>query len=1040
MLDLLPPIGTESLLLEKLFSPCHLGWTLDRVQHMISGYKKPATRGPDAWAREDLAALTEVRKGDLANLFAHVESGAAWPKQLTTGFVCPIAKCDNPDLPTHFRPIVLLSLLYRMWASSSAKAFLPSLHSLLPEQVFGFVPGKRSTDLWSLLQLAIDVAGVCHENLVGYNVDLIKCFNRLPRVPLVSLLQHLGLSGFVANAWLRALDSLERRFRILADVGPPRLSETGFPEGDPLSCLAMLGFNMVFDCYVRQYAPACIPWCFVDNLQLLSTVAASLHTGTLVVDTFMEAWDLSLDPQKSFTWGTNTRQRAQLKAFGHLVRLSSKDLGAQMHYSQRPSREVLKQRLDSVSHFWSLLRFSTASPWFRRQAIRVAAWPKVLHSCESAWISESTLDTLRSRCMYALKWDRAGASPLVRWALMQPLGDDPAFCQLWRVFESFWRLSWQFVFVREAWSSTVFHAKFNNGFLHAFHSALTAVDWVLDERWVLSGPWFTIFWDHLALEDLKRMLAEAWQQSICRRLEHRKDFHGLQTVDVAVSFGSFKTHDMATSELVATIQDGTFCTNSVFSKYDPDKAATCAHCGSLDDLKHRCLECPRFSGIRSEHPRAVAEWPLAPRAFTDHGLVERNPFLLEHWRNLLMMEPTFERFFVQPAGDGHHDVFTDGTCRHPKCKVKALAAWAVVESSTNQILSQGLVPGLVQSSDVAELCAALSALHWALRFGVSVCIHSDSSYVVDGLRVLRQHRVVPRKWKHQHLWKHVLDATLQLDPAQWDCHKLYSHGDYAQASTLLDEWWILGNARADFAADGAFGEASPALWRTYIRLCDHHDLQVVRVQNQLAFLVAVAKFELEHQYEEEYDEENQVLSSFLIPRFVCDRSFVDQFELDVLDTLSDQQTAPFSVQFGRAVLNYMLDLDATATHSRFVTGIELMAGFLALGNCIPIQRFVDGHLVYEEPSAVRCGGLIRITMATALKTFKLALFQLLRAAAVQFEVQLTNRPDLGICVNHWSVYLGWPLQIESVASPLVRKWFSTRRYRRACDLARPFPS
>eukprot|EP00435_Cladocopium_sp_Y103_P012554 s2736_g3.t1 len=1000
--------------------PSERPWTSSRVQKTIHGYKKHATRGPDAWDRNDLASLSAVRMGDLADLFGLVESGQAWPQQLLTGFVCPIAKCEGAELPTHFRPIVLLSLLYRMWASASAKAFLPVLLSMMPEQVFGFIPGKRSTDLWSLMQLAIDVAGACQAELVGYNADLVKCFNRLPRAPLLALLRHLGLSVSTATAWKHALASLARRFRILADVGPAHFSDTGFPEGDPLSCVAMLGFNMVFDCYLRQYAPQCIPWCFVDNLQLLSTVASALHAGTLVMNTFMDAWDLTLDPSKSFTWATTTKQRAHLKAMGHLVRLASKDLGAQMHYSHRPSREVLKQRLASVGHFWTLLRHSSASSWFRCQAIRVAAWPKVLHSCESAWISASTLDTLRSKCMYALKWDRAGASPLVRWALMQPLGDDPAFFQLWHVFESFWRLSRQYDFVRAAWAATVFTAKFTTGFLHAFRAALAEVDWVLDEQWILSGSWFSISWDLLALTDLKKMLAEAWTQTICARLGHRQDFQGLSTIDVQVSFGSVKPTDKATAELIATIQDGTFCTNNVLSKFDPDKAAICVHCGRLDDLEHRCLHCPVLAAVRQQHEQAAAEWHLRPRAFTDHGLVERNPFLLDHWRNLLQMVPTFERFFVHPANGGHYEVFTDGTCKEPRSKIKSLAAWAVVEMGTNQILARGMVPGLTQSSDIAELCAVLSALLWALRFGVSLCIHSDSAYVVDGLRVLRHSQAVPRQWKHQSYWKQVHDALVQLDPAQWDVHKLRSHQDFVFAASPLEEWWIMGNDRADAAAAEAFECATSQFQQTYASLCHHHDMQVTLVQRQLAFLVAIAKFELEHRGPSSFDDEDMAVSFLCIPRFVCDRSIVDQVELDVLEQLTEQQTSPFPVQFGKEVLSYLLDLDMTASHARVVTGIELMAGFLAAGNAIPIQRFVDGRLVYEAPSTVRGGGLIRSTIATLLKTFKLAVVKFLTEAGVQFSVQLINRPDIHLCVKHWGIFIGWPDQSESVVSNLVR--------------------
>eukprot|EP00435_Cladocopium_sp_Y103_P062636 s587_g24.t1 len=913
--------------------PC--SWTSDHMHWVVQSYKKHATRGPDAWDRLDLIHLSPVRLGDLASLFACIEAGASWPRQLVTGFVCPIAKCVGAGHPTQFRPIVLLSLLYRMWASASAKAFLPTLLSMMPEHVFGYIPGKRATDLWSLLQLAIDVAGVSQQALVGYNADLIKCFNRLPRHPLLTLLVHLGLPVDTMHAWQRALDGLERRFRINSDVGPKRMSETGFPEGDPLSCVAMLGFNLVFDLYVRQYAPDCIPFGFVDNLQLVSHAAASLHAGTLVVESFMDAWDLSLDPHKSYTWALTSSQRAALKAMGHLVKLASKDLGAQMHYSQKPCREVLKLRIDSIAHFWTFLRHSSASSWFRRHVIRVAAWPKVLHSCESAWISDSTLDSLRSKCMYAMKWDRAGASPLVRWALMQPLGDDPAFGQLWRVFESFWRLAQQYAFVRMAWTFSVFEKRLNNGFLHAFHAALAAVDWTLDERWLLSGPWFTLHWDSLTLADLKMMLAEAWRQTVCARLAHRKDFQGLPNIDVEVSFGSFKPRDKATSELAA-----------------------------------------------------VAAWSGAPRAFTDHALVGRNPFLLDHWRNLLTMDSTLERFYVSPPAGTHVHVFTDGSCKEPRSRVKALAAWAVIDMATNRVVSTGMVPGLTQSSDVAELLAAISALCWALRHRISICIHSDSSYVVDGLRGLHHLQHVPKKWKHQALWKQTLELLQQLDSAQWDVHKIYSHCDYQHAASSLEEWWIVGNATADANAARAFDLAPLSFLQTYKNLCEHHDLQTARVQQQLAFLLAIARFELEHRISVNDDDEDVMISSLLVPREICDRSLADQFDLDVLDALTVQSVAPFPLAFSKSLHSFLLDLDMTATHARYVTGIELMAGFLASGSRIPIQRFVEGILIYDDPVDICAGGLIRLTIATVLKTFKLAVLKFLKSAEVQFSATM----------------------------------------------------
>ena len=51
----------------------------------------------------------------------------------------------------------------------------------------------------------------------------------------------------------------------------------------------------------------------------------------------------------------------------------------------------------------------------------------------------------------------------------------------------------------------------------------------------------------------------------------------------------------------------------------------------------------------------------------------------------------------------------------------------------NILVADGVLPGLLQSIDVAELFAVLVALTWALRFQLCICIHSDSSFAVDGL-------------------------------------------------------------------------------------------------------------------------------------------------------------------------------------------------------------------------------------------------------------------------------------------------------------------
>lgn len=265
---------------------------------VIKGYKKHTSRGPDSWDRSDLLVLSDTRLDDLCNLFSRIEAGDSWPSQLVTGFVCPVPKCDLSDFATHYRPIELLSMLYRMWASASAQCFLPYLCARLSPHIFGFVSGRRASDLWSVLQACLDTSHTTGTPLVGFCADLVKCFNLLARHPILELLEHMGLARATRQGWSQALSQLSRRFKIHANVGPSRLSSTGFPEGDPLSCLALLGFNACFDLYLKQYSPETVPLVYVDNIQLVSESASVLQSGILVMETFFAAWDLMLDPNK----------------------------------------------------------------------------------------------------------------------------------------------------------------------------------------------------------------------------------------------------------------------------------------------------------------------------------------------------------------------------------------------------------------------------------------------------------------------------------------------------------------------------------------------------------------------------------------------------------------------------------------------------------------------------------------------------------------------------------------------------------------------
>ena len=194
-------------------------WSAAKVRSLSRAYKKKSARGPDAWSREDVALLPVDRHRDLACLYENLQAGMHWPPQLTTGFVCTVRKTPHADCASQYRPIVLTSFLYRLWACGLMRATLPHITKDAPGMIFGYVPGKSAGDIWYLVQACVESCHSAGQAILGFNADLIKCFNRLPRPPLLRLLMHLGMDSGAVRAWERALASLERRFQLLGSIG-----------------------------------------------------------------------------------------------------------------------------------------------------------------------------------------------------------------------------------------------------------------------------------------------------------------------------------------------------------------------------------------------------------------------------------------------------------------------------------------------------------------------------------------------------------------------------------------------------------------------------------------------------------------------------------------------------------------------------------------------------------------------------------------------------------------------------------------------------
>ena len=1014
--------------------PLHFQWNTSQFAYLAQHFRKRCTRGPDAWSREDIAQLPTHLQADLVNMYQTIQEGANWPQQLVTGFVIPIRKIPEAEMAKHYRPIVLISFLYRLWATGLCRAYLPYLAQIIPPLVFGYVPGRRAEDIWYLLQVLIQSSFSRGSDLLGYNADLVKCFNTLPRQPILILLQLMGFPADCASAWKRALQQLERRFRIANHTGDPVSSCTGFPEGDPVSCIATLAFNMALDTYLQIYSPTVACPVFVDNIQLVADRLGSLCHGVNILQVFMDAWDIQLDPGKCYAWATSADDRHALRSFGYSTRLAAKDLGAQMVYSKVSRTQVAQGRIAAASEHWQILRASSAPRWAKLLAIRTITWPKILHGVANRLLPLTATDHLRSAAMRALGWDRAGASPHIRWSLMQVPLMDPEFQQLWQVLSTFWRMVHQFPLILDLWLQSRCHPGFQSqGPLHVVEQCLGYLDWHIDAQLYLWIQHLRLSFWTLSLESLQILLQHSWRQIVCRKVRHRKDFAGFSSINWEASFRALVYPQMDAAELLATVQDGTFFTSQAKAHFDGEHSGLCCTCQVPDTVTHRALHCPDYQHVRLRYPAEVRLWPQRSVAFTHHGLHPANPLQWDYWGALLSLPDRREEFLDLKVWSDHTFIFTDGSCSSPRTPSKALAAWAVTTMEPPRTLAQGPVPGLVQSIDVAETMAVHAAFLWVLRTGGSATIFTDSQYAFDNFRYLQTHDDVPARWKHQVLWQQAHLTVKQIDPGRITLQKISSHLSAEECASPSEDWTRLGNDFVDQIAKWQNQMRPPDFQQIYQAFCLEEDRARNATRSQQLFLMELAQTSL-NRPTESYDPEVETLNELSADLEANDASLAAQFGPEVLS--HQISLGKFSARQVGDLVSWLTAVDLTSPHKCRVTLLELVVGFALDGYRMPFTEHQAGGF-FLDSREVPCGVLIRPTLATELATFS----DLFSLVTEHFQLSLDNGlkacPHLRVFRRMPYVCLGWGGSLASRVSSELLRFTSSWPIRYARDLARP---
>ena len=104
-------------------------------------------------------------------------------------------------------------------------------------------------------------------------------------------------------------------------------SNSGFPEGCPLSILAMLNVNWCYHAYMKHFCPRVTSYSFVDNLTLAAREALDVIQAYFALRTICALFGLETDDGKTYVWALTKPARDCLAQLGFPCQTDACELG-----------------------------------------------------------------------------------------------------------------------------------------------------------------------------------------------------------------------------------------------------------------------------------------------------------------------------------------------------------------------------------------------------------------------------------------------------------------------------------------------------------------------------------------------------------------------------------------------------------------------------------------------------------------------------------------------------------------------------------------
>eukprot|EP00438_Fugacium_kawagutii_P008967 Skav214288 [mRNA] locus=scaffold2257:201508:210505:- [translate_table: standard] len=1012
-----------------------IGFSLPPIQpadwcSIIKKFKPKAARGPDGFSKDDLIHMPTNHMEQLVEMLNNIEqTQMPWPAQLTFGTVIGLGKCDEPHLVSHFRPISLFSTIYRGWARLRTRQLLRQIGKYMPAEALGFLPHRETTSVWLQLQATIEVMLQHEADFAGLSTDLMKAFNHIGRPQIFHVARRLGLPVTLLNAWNKFLKQVVRCFDVHGCLGDPVTSCAGLPEGCPMSIIGMLMVNWCYHLYMQTFCPSVTAYSFVDNLTLAGEVAEHLLRAFFAMKEICSLFGLQIDEAKTYVWALTRRIRVGMLALGFPCFTDASELGGAMTYGRARRTRVLRHRGQQLHLRWKRLKSSSAPGPQKWAVLPLVFWPQALHGSSNCLISSDYVGQLRKEAVKALKVSGAGSNPMLRLSLAPDMKADPGFFQVQLLLDTFRRMLTKSPDILMLWKLRMrdYDGAFLPGPFSQLLQCMQMIGWAVhDPPNLTDHEGYT--WNLLLLDSktLRMKLEDAWLQFVASQVRHKSmaDLDGLDGYLTKLDLAQLSALDRAR---LSALHSGAFVSNFEHSRYDETKNADCSICNCRDDRVH-WLQCPRYEHLR----RAIPDWcpdnVELPQCTLHHLLVPRQKILVR-WRQVLCDRSNGSfSFLAPPPNHGFHHLFLDGSCfqrDHPDLN---LAAWAMIDATSGQLVAAAPLRGITQTIDRAELTAVITALEWASSTEMDLALWSDSHSTVQVADYIQATGTLPSGVSNIDLWSQfqllMEDGKHLTTWFRW----VPGHLDPLLAEDGFEEWIIKWNDLADQAAKQANLQRPAELWTLRERAARRLDDWSRRLRQVRQFYFSVADQAIATSgsaNEDEVIDDHSDEEWMWLP-------WEDHLPVDWQVRCPDDRSIPSD--FFRALIVWILAAERLGGTVRHMTDLELVFALVQDPSfCFPFQ--VSGSQTFQmrRPDSL----FQKPTLAMFLRPVQSAMTILGEIFSHVIRVPPGSCLDLGVHMKFSGTSLLIPDELWGQTRSQMQAFTATRPVRRSADLARP---